>query len=128
MPFCTSLFRVPRVKIAFLSQHPFLHEGVYERGTKGCTKGMYKRGVFVDFVQKGRIRTPFRAPFRTLFYNLDVPLYPFRAPFRSWCFPDNFPLAFCNPTSSVTLTVPSSFFSNIFPFGYLCFMILSSYS
>ena len=67
-----SVLRVSRLEIAFLSQHPFLHEGVYERVTKGCTKGMYNRGVFVDFVQKGCICTAFRTPFRTLFYNLDV--------------------------------------------------------
>ena len=59
----TSLLRVPRVKIAFLLQHPFLHGGVYERGKKGCTKGMYDRGVFVDFVRRGCIRTRFVHPF-----------------------------------------------------------------
>ena len=124
----TSLLRVPRVEIAFLSQHPFLREGVYERGTKGCTKGMCDRGVFVDFVRKGRIRTPFRTPFRTLFYNLDVPSYPFRAPFRGWCFLGNLQLTLWNPTCSVTPSVPSSFFSNLFLFGHLCFMLPSSYS
>ena len=63
----TSLLRVPRLEIAFLLQHLFLHEGVYGRVTKGCTKGIYDREVFVDFVRKECICTTFRTTFRTLF-------------------------------------------------------------